>query len=388
MGGKRTGLDGTTIEPNFDLVNKITHNTLDTFSWMEEHDVTVSDRVATVLGALWPRTHFTSTQDNGSWIGTFEQKALDLGVEIMTETKAEHLIVEDGKVIGVESTKSDGTKVTSYANGGVILTSGGFSANAAMVKEYDNYWGEYVTETTKSTNVGTITGDGINMAKEVGANLVGMGYAQMMPSSHPLTGTMTDGVWGSAETQVFVNSAGVRYVNEYAERDVLSKAALDQEDGLFYIICDKDGMTRYNEETLLAMEEAGHIYYADTLEELAEEMGVPVDVFVAEMEKYNSYVENLNDPDFGKSNFGDDKIDQAPFCATPRSPSLHHTMGGIEINVNAEVIDTEGNVISGLYAAGEVTGGIHGGNRLGGNATADITVFGRVAGSSATANIK
>ncbi|MPW25655.1 flavocytochrome c [Alkalibaculum sp. M08DMB] len=385
IGGSRTGLDGTTIKPNFDLVSTISNNALETLDWMKSHDITVSDSTFTVLGALWPRTHATFTTENGSIIGTFEQQALDLGVEIMTETEAKELMEEDGKVIGVKSVKSDGTEVTSYANGGVILATGGYAANAKMVAEYDNYWGEYVTDTTKSTNVGTATGDGIVMAEQIGANLVGMGYSQMMPSSHPITGTMTDGIWGSAESQVFVNSEGVRYVNEYAERDVLSKAALDQENGLFYIIGDNDILSNYEEDVLINMQEAGHIFYADTLEELAEKMGVPVDNFVNEMKKYNSYVDDNLDPDFGKSNFGDDKIDKGPYCATPRIPSLHHTMGGVEINTDTQVIDTEGNVIEGLYAAGEVTGGIHAGNRLGGNATADIMVFGRIAGTKAAA---
>lgn len=383
IGGMRTGLDDTTIKPDLDLVSEIAYDGLDTLDWMKQHGVTVSDSTFTVLGALWPRTHAAFTQDNGSIIGTFEKQILSLGVDVLYETKAEHLIMEDGRVTGVKSVKTDGTEVTSYANNGVILTTGGFAANAAMVKEYDNYWGDYVTDKTKSTNVGTATGDGINMAKEIGANLVGMGYSQMMPSSHPVTGTMTDGIWGSAESQVFVNSEGIRYVNEYAERDVLSKAALEQKDGLFYIICDNDILKSYKVDELLAMEEAGNIYYADTLEELAQEMGVPADTFVSEMEKYNSYVDDQKDPDFGKSNFGGEKIDNGPFCATPRSPSLHHTMGGVEINTDAQVIDTSEKVIPGLYAAGEVTGGIHAGNRLGGNATADIMVFGRIAGTNA-----
>lgn len=387
IGGKRQGIDGTEISPKFELSSTVAYGALDTLEWMKARGVTVPPFVATVLGALWPRTHFTSSEDNGSIIGTFEKKARELGVEIMTDTKAEELIVEEGTVTGVKSKQADGTEVTSHAKS-VILSTGGFAANAKMVAEYDNYWGKYVTDKTKSTNVGTTVGDGIVMAQKAGAGLEGMGFAQMMPSSHPITGTMTDGIWGSAETQVFVNSDGVRYVNEYAERDVLSKAALDQKDGLFFIIGDSDILGNYEEAALLAMEEAGHIHYADTLEALAEEMEVPVDAFVAEMEKYNSYVDAQSDPDFGKPNFGNEKIDQAPFVATPRIPSLHHTMGGLAINAKAEVLNENGEVIPGLFAAGEVTGGVHAGNRLGGNAIADIMVFGRIAGESAAAAAK
>jgi len=128
--------------------------------------------------------------------------------------------------------------------------------------------------------------------------------------------------------------------------------------------------------------ETKSIYRADTLEELAEEMGVPADTLVAEIEKYNTFIDNQKDPEFGKTNFGP-KIEVAPFYATPRSPSLHHTMGGLQINDEAQVLDKNGKAIPGFYAAGEVTGGIHAGNRLGGNALTDILVFGRIAGKNA-----
>ena len=124
------------------------------------------------------------------------------------------------------------------------------------------------------------------------------------------------------------------------------------------------------------------VVVADTLEELAEKLGIPADTFVETIERYNSFVDAQKDDDFGKPLFGE-KIDEAPFVATPRSPSLHHTMGGVKIDTNTHVISTEGNVIDGLYAAGEVTGGLHAGNRLGGNAMTDFLVFGRIAGENA-----
>ncbi|MDD3410064.1 MAG: FAD-binding protein, partial [Eubacteriales bacterium] len=204
-----------------------------------------------------------------------------------------------------------------------------------------------------------------------------------MPSSHPVDGSLFTGVWGSAETQLFVNKEGVRYVNEYAERDVLSKAALEQTDGLFFIIADKKIADLYADR-MENLEATGCIYVADTLEELAEKMGVPVDAFVETVNKYNEYTLAKHDPDFGKPLFGE-PIDTAPFVATPRSPSLHHTMGGLKIDPETHVIDTNGAVIPGLYAAGEVCGGIHAGNRLGGNAMTDFLVFGRIAGANAAA---
>ena len=375
MGGKRTGLDGTVIEPDLELARTFATNALDALEWAESIGAQWNDTTSTILGAMWPRSHGLA---NGNVITILTDAAKANGVEIVTDTRANELIVENGKVVGVKATTSEGANVTLHANSGVVLATGGFSANAPMVVEYNNYW-PGLSDTMPSTNAPTITGDGIVMAKAVGADLVGMGFAQLMPSSHPVDGSLFSGIWGSAETQVFVNKEGKRYVNEYAERDVLSKAALEQTDGIFYIICDNKIAKNAD---VAGMEAKGNVVVADTLEELAEKLGIPVDTFVETIERYNSFVDAQKDDDFGKPLFGE-KIDEAPFVATPRSPSLHHTMGGVKIDTNTHVISTEGNVIDGLYAAGEVTGGLHAGNRLGGNAMTDFLVFGRIAGENA-----
>ena len=375
MGGKRTGLDGTVIEPDLELARTFATNALDALEWAESIGAQWNDTTSTILGAMWPRSHGLA---NGNVITILTDAAKANGVEIVTDTRANELIVENGKVVGVKATTSEGANVTLHANSGVVLATGGFSANAPMVVEYNNYW-PGLSDTMPSTNAPTITGDGIVMAKAVGADLVGMGFAQLMPSSHPVDGSLFSGIWGSAETQVFVNKEGKRYVNEYAERDVLSKAALEQTDGIFYIICDNKIAKNAD---VAGMEAKGNVVVADTLEELAEKLGIPADTFVETIERYNSFVDAQKDDDFGKPLFGE-KIDEAPFVATPRSPSLHHTMGGVKIDTNTHVISTEGNVIDGLYAAGEVTGGLHAGNRLGGNAMTDFLVFGRIAGENA-----
>ena len=375
MGGKRTGLDGTVIEPDLELARTFATNALDALEWAESIGAQWNDTTSTILGAMWPRSHGLA---NGNVITILADAAKANGVEIVTDTRANELIVENGKVVGVKATTSEGANVTLHANSGVVLATGGFSANAPMVVEYNNYW-PGLSDTMPSTNAPTITGDGIVMAKAVGADLVGMGFAQLMPSSHPVDGSLFSGIWGSAETQVFVNKEGKRYVNEYAERDVLSKAALEQTDGIFYIICDNKIAKNAD---VAGMEAKGNVVVADTLEELAEKLGIPADTFVETIERYNSFVDAQKDDDFGKPLFGE-KIDEAPFVATPRSPSLHHTMGGVKIDTNTHVISTEGNVIDGLYAAGEVTGGLHAGNRLGGNAMTDFLVFGRIAGENA-----
>lgn len=376
MGGTRTGLDGTVISPDLALVDVFAHSALDGLKWVESIGGGWNDTTSTILGAMWPRSHGLAT---GNIIPTLEQAARDNGVEIMLNTAGKELVMTDGKVSGVIAKNGEAT-VTLHAGKSVVIATGGFAANAPMVCQYNNYW-PGLSDTMASTNSANLTGDGIVMAQAIGADVTGMGFAQLMPSSHPVDGSLFTGVWGSAETQLFVNKQGKRFVNEYAERDVLSKAALEQEDGLFFIIADKEIVDQYADR-LETLESTGCIYLADTLEELAEKMGVPADAFVETVNQYNEYTLAKHDPDFGKELFGN-PIDEAPFCATPRSPSLHHTMGGLKINTATEVLDTDGNAIPGLYAAGEVCGGIHAGNRLGGNAMTDFLVFGRIAGENA-----
>lgn len=377
LGGTRTGLDGTVTEPDLELAKILAYNANDALNWIEGYGVEWRDSISTVLGAMWPRTHGVA---NGKITVTMEGAAREAGVDIIVDTRINELLYEDGRVVGVKGLGTNGAEVTLYANNGVVLATGGFAANAAMVVEYNNYW-EGLMDTMPSTNATTITGDGIVMAEAIGANLVGMGYAQLMPSSHPVDGSLFSGIWGSAETQVFINKEGERYVNEYSERDVLSKAALEQTDGIFYIICDNKIAQNAD---VAGMEAKGNVVSANTLEELAEKLGIPADTFVASIERYNSFVESGKDEDFGKALFGE-KIDEAPFVATPRSPSLHHTMGGVEIDVETHVLGTNGEIIPGLYAAGEVVGGLHAGNRLGGNAMTEFLVFGRIAGLNAAA---
>ena len=118
------------------------------------------------------------------------------------------------------------------------------------------------------------------------------------------------------------------------------------------------------------------------MEELATVLGMDPAVLQATIDDYNAGLESGNDR-FGRAVF-DQKLDRGPYYALHGVAKVHHTMGGIEINVNAQVLDTNGNVIPGFYAAGEVTGGIHGSNRLGGNAITDVVTFGRRAGQQIT----
>ncbi len=413
-GGLRQMNDGSFIAPKIELARALAEKSLPTFEWMGELGLnTISGAAAetglsTVLGAMWPRTH--SFMSGAQRIPQLEKVALEHGIEIYKETAGKELITDEtGKVIGAVAQKADGTKITINTTKGVVLATGGYCANPAMVKEYDAYWGDDLTAHTLSTNLGTNEGDGILMAQAVGADVFGMEVSQMMPSSSPVKGTMTDGIWADAAEQIWIDCNGNRFVNEYAERDVLAKASLTLDNGIFYIIYAGRGDITKPEQKITGtpyegrvapMVEGGHIWYGDTLAELAEATKTAAagctpafteEALRATIEKYNSYVANQKDEDFGKEVLAGaidlEAIDADPnvgICISPRKSSLHHTMGGVCINTETEVLRADGTVIEGLWAAGEVTGGVHAGNRLGGNAIADIFIFGRIAGESAT----
>ena len=386
MAGKRTDLDGNEISGKYDLVKVLCENSLDTWHWLGDTvGVALSDTLTSPVGSLWMRGHnFESKQ------GVFtssEQYITKNGGTVLLNTDAKELIVEDGAVTGVKCEKEDGSTLTIHATN-TIITTGGFGANGAMVKEYNTYW-PAIPEDIKTTNVASATGDGITLGLQAGASLTGMGMVQLMPTASAITGQLADGLLVPSQYYMFVNQEGERFVNEYSERDKLASAALSQTDGVFYHIADQNMIptlqNKATQEQVDAMVDKGIIYKADTLEDLAKQIGCPSEALKTSVEKYNSYVDAGEDPDFGKNVFGT-KIETAPFYAVIEKPSVHHTMGGLTINTDAEVLNEDGTAIKGLYAAGEVTGGIHGGNRVGGNAIADIMVFGRIAGKNAATN--
>lgn len=389
LGGKRQDKAGNWIEGNYDLVKTLVTNSLPTYKWVQSFGGKFSDKLSAPVGAMWTRGH--NPVDKKSIFDVMSNylvKTVNNSSEIMLETKATSLITDNGKVVGVKAVKTDGTEVTLHANRGVIMATGGYGANAKLCAEYNNYWPSIPLD-MKTTNASTSTGDGIIMGREIGANLIGMAFTQLMPTSNEKTGALTDALLVAPQNYVFVNKQGKRFVNEYAERDVLSFAALKQTNGVFYTIADQPmALTSQDRKTQAMIDKLVAdklIYKADTLEGLADIIGCDRATFVNEIKKYNSYVDKGADPEFHKNVF-QMKVEKGPFYACPAKPAIHHTMGGLQINSDAQVLNTYGSIIPGLYAAGEVTGGIHAGNRLGGNAIADIFVFGRIAGESAASN--
>lgn len=372
-----------------ELVRTLVTNAWDGVEWLQGLGMEFKPGTFTVLGGLWPRAHKPVEP-----VGTGFFKAYNTyidshdNIEIMFNTKATDLMTENGKVIGVVAVGETGNKVTLTAKKGVVLATGGFAANVEMRQEYNKVWAT-LDSSIKSTNPPSSTGDGIAMATAVNAQLVQMENIQLLPMGDPNTGSLSGNIEMGVENRIFVNDEGKRFVDEGARRDVMTNALFEQPNAHMWVILDShdyptgDEKNNFNESVneLIA---AGRAFKGETLEELAGKIGVVPENLVAAVTEFNTHVDSKTADSFGRTLYAD-KIDKGPFYAGARVPTVHHTMGGVKINTEAQVIDSNGNIIPGLYAAGEVTGGIHGANRLGGNALTDTVVFGRIAGTNAAA---
>ena len=395
----QTYIGGGSID-NIKLIRTYATGAVDALDWLE-NTIGVpfkNDYIFMAIGGKWARGHQVDLvaatgkeSDNGGriYIEKLQQYAEKLGATIETNAKVTTLTLnDDGSVSGCVAERADGSTITVNAKT-VIIATGGYAASSDLVYKYSNG-----TITTKLTScAATSTGDGLALAEQAGGSLINLDQIQVHPLGDPIDdcGCVSEfvGNWLSATEYMFVNKEGKRFINEDNTRYAISMAELQQTDGQMWLIVDSSAIagddTRSDLiDSLLA---DGHSFKADTLDELAEKIGVPADTLKATVEAYNAGMVSGSD-EFGKATSEDSTILQAPFYASLRTPTVHYTMGGIQIDTDAHVLDADGNVISGLYAAGEVASGIHGNNRLGGNAYPDIITFGRIAGQNAAAEAK
>lgn len=357
-----------------DLVTIMAENSASAIDWLDSIGAPLP-KVSFSGGATNKRIH---APEDGSGVGAFLvtrflNKIDELGIEVMYNTTATKLMTLDGKVTGVMAEGPDAYYTINAK--AVILATGGFGNNQSMIVHYrEDLLG------TVTTSAPGVTGDGIVMAEAVGADLVDINQIQLHPTVEQATSMLiTESVRGDGA--ILVNQEGKRFINELLTRDVVSAGELEQTGSYAYIIFDqnlRDGLKAVEKYV-----STGITVQADTIEGLAEQLGIDPAALADTLQKWNQYVADKNDPDFGRDTGMDADLSKAPYYAIKIAPGIHHTMGGVKINTEAQVIDTEGSPIPGLFAAGEVCGGVHGGNRIGGNAVADIVVFGRIASDSA-----
>lgn len=363
-----------------ELVETLCANSADAIDWLDEHGITLHN-VSSFGGASVKRIHRPvnaegKTVSVGSYmIPLLQENCEKAGVKMMLDTTATEILTDaNGAAVGVKATGASGETVTVNAKA-VILASGGFGANLDMVVKYKPELKGFMT-----TNAAGIQGQGIEMAQAIGAATVDMDQIQIHPTVEANTAALiTEGLRGDGA--ILINEEGQRFIDEVGTRDVVSAAEIAQTGSYSWLVVDQAMADASG--VIQGYIKKGYTVTGATYEELGKAMGVDAAAFAETMEKWNGYVEAKNDPDFGRTSFAN-PLNTAPYYAVKVTAGVHHTMGGLKINANTEVLNEKGEVIPGLFAAGEVTGGVHGANRLGGNAVADFTVFGRIAGAAAS----
>lgn len=301
-------------------------------------------------------------------VSALQQKVTDLGVEILLETPAQELMVTDGTVTGVKALAADGTPYEITANS-VILATGGYGANTDMLPET-------VTSLPYAGAV-SATGDGLNMATAIGADAINLDKVNIQPHSiilpdgrgqHTFQGCLA---MYNKTGSILVSDQGVRFVNEQGSANDI-KAGMEQNEHS-YLIMDAASFETYAQTCIAShnftqeqldqwLEANGTsnpvFAHADSLEDLAAIVGIPSGALTETVERYNGFVSAGEDTDFGRK--VSTAMGDGPYYAVEMNLRYYATLGGLHINDNMQVLDTDGQPIQGLYAAGEVVGGVVG----------------------------
>ncbi|MEE3663010.1 flavocytochrome c [Brenneria sp. g21c3] len=346
--------------------------------WLADHGIELND--ITITGGMSiDRTHRPADRSavGGFLISGLTKNLNTRNIDVMLDTAVTDILYEADAVIGVQAVNDDNEALTILAKS-VIVASGGFSANRDMVVQYRAELDGFVT-----TNHKGATGDGIAILEKIGAGTVDMGEIQIHPTVEQTTSYLvSESIRGGGA--ILVSQEGKRFFNEMETRDKVSAQIISLPEKYAYVVFDEQIRTQNKAaDEYIAR---GFVISADSPRELAAKLDMDHHAFLATLERYNVFVDKQNDEDFGRKTALRQPINQGPFYAIRIAPGVHHTMGGVTINTDTEVLNDQQQVIAGAYAAGEVVGGIHGGNRIGGNAVADIIIFGILAGRNAASH--
>lgn len=363
-----------------ELLKHFVDSSSDAINWLDDMGITLSN-LTTTGGMSVKRTHRPA---DGSAVGQYLVNGLLRNVQereipLFTDADVKEITEKNGVVTGVKVVfdKTDEHTVTSDA---VIVATGGFGANLDMVTEYNKDLKGFVT-----TNQAGSQGDGIKMIEKVGGTTVDMGEIQIHPTVEQETSFLiTEAVRG--EGAILVNQDGNRFVNEMDTRDNVSAAIIDLDKPFAYLVLDAGVKERV--KAIDFYEKSGLVKKGDSIDTLAKEIGVDAKVLEKTVTIWNDSVKDKKDSDFGRTTAMDNDLSKGPYYAIKIAPGIHHTMGGAKINAKTEVLTEEGKVVPGLFAAGEASGGLHGKNRIGGNAVADIIIYGRESSKQAAELVK
>ncbi|UJR53091.1 flavocytochrome c [Dickeya zeae] len=373
-------LKGGKQKNNPDLLKRFVEGAPMAIDWLAERGIELND--ITITGGMSvDRTHRPA---DGSAVGGFLISGLvkninKRNIDVMLETAVIDILHDAGAVTGVRVQSEDNEQLT-IATKGVIVATGGFSANRDMVLKYRPDLDGFVT-----TNHSGATGCGIAILEKVGADTVDLGEIQIHPTVEQNTSYLiSESIRGGGA--ILVNQQGQRFFNEMETRDKVSASIIGLPEKYAYILFDEQ--VRAKNKAADEYLSRGFVVSAASPRELADKLAIDADALQVTLTRYNRFVEKRHDDDFGRQTALRHPLNQGPFYAIRIAPGVHHTMGGVVINTDTAVLDRKKRVIRGAFAAGEVVGGIHGGNRIGGNAIADIIVFGIQAGRNAATYVR
>ncbi len=354
------------------LVRILSDDGSNTIDWLASKGITLS-KMSILGGSSKKRAH---QPEGGYAVGPYLTDGLiteanNLGIDIRTDTKAVNFVIQNNQINSVV-VEDKNTRYSIIAKA-VVIATGGFGANLEMIVSYNPKLKGFKTSNQKGA-----TGDIFPIANKLGIQLKDMEFIQIHPTGEATRSLLiTEAVRGSGG--IMVNQEGQRFINELGTRDVVSAAILIQNPAKAYLIYDEQ--VRKNLGAVKNYESLGLVKSGKTVEELASALTVDPVILQDTITKYNESVLSQKDL-LGRTVFGK-ALTEGSYYAIAVLPVIHHTMGGIAVNTDSQVLLTNNTPIKGLYAAGEVVGGIHGANRLGGNAVADITIFGRRSGERA-----
>ncbi len=363
-----------------DMLRFFVDNSASAIDWLDSIGIRLNN--ITITGGMnEKRTH---RPEDGSAVGQYLVSGLvknvqEQGIPLFVNANVKEITEKDGKVNGVKVVFNQ-TDEKNIAADAVVVTTGGFGANMDMISEVRSDLKGLVT-----TNQEGSTGDGIKMIEKLGGTTVDMDQIQV----HPTVQQEKSYLIGEAvrgEGAILVSSDGKRFTNELNTRDNVTAAINKLPEKSAYLVFDSGVKARV--KAIQQYEKMGFVIQADSIEALAKEMGVPADQLRTTLDTWNNAVKNKKDAEFGRTTGMDNDLSNATYHAIKIAPGIHYTMGGVKINTNTEVLNKDGEPIPGLFAAGEVTGGLHGQNRIGGNSVAEIIIFGRQAGIKSAEFIK
>ena len=357
---------------NPELLKFFTEHGALAIDWLDQHGLKLDD--LTITGGMKTmRTHRPSSlMPIGGYLITELLKYVEkYQIPLFDNVKVTDILSDNGQVTGI---KAESDREIEIKTSAVILATGGFGAGKDLLAQYRSDLLDL-----RTTNQPGATGDGIKLAQKLGAQLVDMEQVQVHPTVQQDTShayLIGEAVRG--EGAILVNNDGTRFVNELDTRKNVTQAIDDLGGTGAYLIFDTD--IRKRVKAIEFYDHVGLVKTGQTLSELATEIKVDVDNLEETVSKWNQAVKSQQDTEFNRSTGMERDISDGPFYAIHIAPAVHYTMGGLKINDKTQVLNTDNKVINGLFAAGEIAGGLHGNNRIGGNSIAETVVFGRQAG--------